>query len=146
MNAAEPRSSPSDVAAIRVANAPDQIERLQNVIVDAAARHHYPKASLFALRLALQEAISNAFRHGHRQLPPDTSIAVDYTVTDQEIRVAVEDQGPGFDPRSIPDPTLEPNLEATSGRGLFLIRAYMASVTYNTRGNRIEMVYRHPKP
>jgi serine/threonine-protein kinase RsbW len=58
--------------------------------------------------------------------------------------LAVEDQGPGFDPGSVPDPTLEENLERGSGRGLLLIRAYMASVRYNASGNRLEMIYERP--
>jgi serine/threonine-protein kinase RsbW len=58
--------------------------------------------------------------------------------------MAVEDQGPGFNPDAVPDPTLEENLERGSGRGLLLIKAYMASASYNAKGNRLEMVYRRP--
>jgi serine/threonine-protein kinase RsbW len=146
MNAAQPISFPSpDSAQVRVLNLPSDVEGVQNMIVEAASRYDYPKASLFALRLSLQEAITNAFRHGHRHLTKDAPITVDFSVTRETIQVAIEDQGPGFDPASIPDPTLEPNLETPSGRGLFLIRAYMKSVRYNDRGNRIEMVYANPK-
>ena len=52
--------------------------------------------------------------------------------------------GPGFKPDTIPDPTLDENLEIPSGRGLMLIRAYMTSVEFNEPGNRLTMVYRKP--
>jgi len=133
-----------DSARLLVTNQPGEVDRAQDQIVAAAERHHYPKASIFALRLSLQEAVSNAFRHGHKALPPTTPVTIDYDVGDSRIRVAVQDQGPGFDPSSVPDPTLETNLEIPSGRGLFLMKAYMESLTYNPSGNRLEMVYRHP--
>ncbi|MFZ4574618.1 MAG: ATP-binding protein [Phycisphaerales bacterium] len=144
MEVHEPTPSAAAPVTLLVRNVPAEISNLQDQIAAAAAVLGYPKASLFALRLAVQEAVSNAFRHGHRNLPTDEPITVGFEVTQDRVRVAVEDHGPGFDPATIPDPTLEPNLEATSGRGLFLIRAYMAEVSYNSRGNRIAMVYARP--
>ena len=52
--------------------------------------------------------------------------------------------GPGFDPSTVPDPTLDQNLEIPSGRGLMLMRAYMTAVTFNPAGNRVTMRYRKP--
>lgn len=141
----DPQHTP-DSARLSVTNQPGEIDRAQDQIVAVAERFHYPKASIFALRLSLQEAVSNAFRHGHRNLPPSTPVTIDYSVGPDRITVAVQDQGPGFDPTSVPDPTLETNLEIPSGRGLFLMKAYMESLTYNAKGNRLEMVYRNPGP
>ena len=56
----------------------------------------------------------------------------------------IEDRGPGFDPGTVKDPTLDENLELPTGRGLLLIRAYMTSVEYNAKGNRVRMVYTKP--
>jgi serine/threonine-protein kinase RsbW len=62
-----------------------------------------------------------------------------------QIIMEVTDQGPGFDPASIPDPTLEENLERGSGRGLLLINAYMTRAEYNAKGNALRMVYTKPE-
>ncbi len=129
---------------MEVVNAPEAVERLQGALVAAAERRGYPKASLFAIRLALHEAMSNAFQHGHASLPPDTPITVEYSVTDNDVTITVEDLGPGFDPSGVPDPTLQENIERGSGRGLLLIRAYMAVAEYNHTGNRLRMVYKRP--
>lgn len=139
----QPPSS-ADAVSVRVFNERGSIEALHEALLGALDRHAYPKASKFAIRLALEEAIANAFHHGHKSLPTDMPVTVDFRVGKAETHIAVEDQGPGFDPGAVADPTLDENLEQPSGRGLMLIRAYMSDVRHNSRGNRLEMVYRRP--
>lgn len=121
------------------------VEHAERTILDALARHGYPKASLFAVRLSLEEAISNAFHHGHAGLPPDLPISLEFDVAHDRVTISVQDQGPGFDPAAVPDPTLDENLENPTGRGLMLIRAYMSDVRFNPRGNRLTMTYFRPR-
>lgn len=120
------------------------IDAFQQRIADAMTRLGYPKASLFAVRLALHEAISNAFSHGHKNLPATTPVRVEFSIDAKHLLVGIEDNGPGFDPASVPDPTLDEHVEATSGRGLMLIRAYMAKAQYSKGGRRLEMEYVKP--
>ena len=54
----------------------------------------------------------------------------------------VRDEGSGFDPSTLPDPTALANLDRPSGRGLLLIRTFMDEVRHNEKGNEIEMVMR----
>jgi serine/threonine-protein kinase RsbW len=98
----------------------------------------YPCKDLFAVKLAVQEAAVNAFRHGNLG-DPSKSINVRYLVTAAEVLVEVEDQGPGFDPRQVPDPLADDHLERQGGRGLFLMRAYMSWVSFNREGNRVTL-------
>jgi serine/threonine-protein kinase RsbW len=119
-------------------------EAVQNEVVDSMERQGYSKASRFAVRLALAEAVANAFNHGHRALPESTPILVDWSVSRARVKIVVEDRGPGFKPEGVPDPTLDENIEVPTGRGLMLIRAYMTRVTHVGRGNQVEMVYDKP--
>jgi serine/threonine-protein kinase RsbW len=130
--------------AIHVPNDPGEIARAEGRVLDAVAAFGYPKASLFAVRLCLHEAMSNAFRHGHRDLPPTTPVRLEFDISPDEVDIRIEDQGPGFDPDGVPDPTAEENLERGSGRGLLLIRAYMAKASYNPKGNALHMIYKRP--
>jgi serine/threonine-protein kinase RsbW len=98
----------------------------------------YPKKDIFAVRLALNEAAINAFRHGNRG-DPGKSIHVRLLITVAEILLQVEDQGPGFDPDQVPDPLSEPYLDRPCGRGLFLMRTYMTWVSFNREGNRVTL-------
>lgn len=129
---------------LQVVNDPAAIDLAERRVIDAVAALGYPKASLFAVRLCLHEAISNAFRHGHRDLPHHTPVTLEFDARPDRVEIRIEDQGPGFDPAAVPDPTLEENLERGSGRGLLLINAYMAVAEYNPSGNALRMVYLRP--
>lgn len=121
-----------------------EIDAVEDRVLDLVDRFSYPRPSRFAIKLSLEEAIINAFKHGHEGLDPATSIRVGYTVAADRVLIFVEDQGPGFTPADVPDPTLDENLANTSGRGLMLMRAYMSEVWHNERGNRVGMLYRRP--
>jgi len=139
----QPQAADKTVS-IHIRNRRDEIDRAEEQLLAALVRHGYNDSARFAVRLAVEEAVSNAFNHGHKTLPPTTPIRFEFTVGPAEVLLVVEDQGPGFTPSEVPDPTSDENLELPSGRGLLLMRAYMASVEYSGRGNMLRMVYRKP--
>lgn len=142
MSASAPQDRPPPHASVEVRHDRDEIDAIEDTIAGLAEAMGYGKAQRFALRLAIEEALVNAFVHGHEHLPPETPVRVEYDVGAERVRVSVEDRGPGFTPDEVADPTLDENLEIPSGRGIVLIRAYMSEVRYNERGNRIEMTLR----
>jgi serine/threonine-protein kinase RsbW len=107
----------------------------------ALAAHGYADSEAFAIRLAIEEAVSNGIHHGNRR-DPSKLVRVECRVDADSVTVAVQDQGEGFDPKAVPDPTDEANLEIPSGRGIMLMGAYMSEVRYVPPGNRVEMTYR----
>jgi len=127
------------------ANKRSDIDAVESAVLSNLDACQYPEPSKFAVRLALEEALVNAFQHGHRGLPPDTTVTVRFSVTADEVSIDVTDQGPGFDPSSVPDPTDDANLELPSGRGLMLMRAYMSSVAHDQSGRRVRMIYKRPQ-
>ncbi|MCC6429130.1 MAG: ATP-binding protein [Phycisphaerales bacterium] len=134
----------SDSATLDVANDRAQIDRAIEGVGASLERLAYDKASRFAVKLSLQEALANALNHGHKDLPPSVPIRLEYQITPDEVRISIEDKGPGFDPATVPDPTLDENLERPCGRGIMLIRAYMTEVTFSKGGNRLSMRYLRP--
>lgn len=99
----------------------------------------YGEACAFAIRLAMEEALCNAIRHGNR-MDPSKVVEVDYDIDPARAIITVTDQGEGFDPSTVPDPTTDENLEKPTGRGIMLMRAYMDEVHFNDRGNQVRMV------
>ncbi|MCP4378860.1 MAG: ATP-binding protein, partial [bacterium] len=99
----------------------------------------YAEATVFAVRLAVEEALNNAIRHGNA-MDPDKTAELSYEVTDEFIDIRVRDEGPGFSFKDVPDPTLDENLDKPTGRGLMLMRAYMDTVEYNDKGNELHLV------
>ena len=136
--------SPNGPKAVEVRDTRDDVEALQDRVMALLEKHGYPKSSRFAVRLAIEEALTNAFQHGHRATGKAEPVHVEFSVDPAEVRVAVEDRGPGFSPDDVPDPTLESNITSPTGRGLMLMRAYMDEVWHNERGNRVDMIYRRP--
>ncbi len=130
-----------DAGRLEIQSSRDDIDMVEKVILEAAQRHGYQDASCFAIRLAVEEALVNAFHHGHRDLPKSTPVSINYQVNPQRICIVIEDQGPGFDVETLPDPTAEENLQRPTGRGVLLIRAYMTRVKFSKNGSRIEMTY-----
>ena len=97
------------------------------------------EAVLFDIRLCLDEALINAMKYGHKlkeELP--VRLAVEYN--EDEIRVTVEDQGEGFEPKNLKACTKEENLLRNSGRGVYLIHQLMDQVVYSPKGNSVLMV------
>jgi serine/threonine-protein kinase RsbW len=140
-----PRPHPHpDSAKVDLIHERSKIDQAVKDLLAALGRHGYSESSTFAVRLAVEEALANAFRHGNKGKPDDTPVRLEWAVSPGRVRVIVQDRGSGFDPASVPDPTLDENLEMPSGRGLMLMRAYMTSVGFNDAGNRVEMTYAKP--
>lgn len=117
------------------------MEDVQTLVANEVERRGYGEPAAFAIRLALEEAISNAFRHGNKN-EPGKQVRFQCRIDDHEAQFEVEDEGPGFDPHAVPDPTEDENIEIPSGRGIMLIKAYMSEVEFLPPGNRLRMVFR----
>lgn len=90
-------------------------------------------------RVSVTEALANAVLYGNAHDPAKT-VRVQVHLDESRVVVCVEDEGEGFDPTSIPDPTAPENLQGTGGRGLFLIRNLMDEIQFSERGNSVRMV------
>ena len=121
---------PSDLGEARV---------LQTRIEDALVATSFTEHEIFAIKLAVEEALVNAIKHGN-QLDPDKYVEVSFQVTCERFDIRIVDEGPGFNPEDVPDPTAIENIERPCGRGLLLIRGFMDEVKYHGRGNIITMV------
>jgi CheY-like chemotaxis protein/anti-sigma regulatory factor (Ser/Thr protein kinase) len=123
-------------------------------------------SGMILVGVALHEALTNAILHGNLELDStlresdekqyyqlavqrreqepyrDRRVHVHVTVDRQEAVFVVRDEGPGFDPAILPDPTDPANLGRVSGRGMLLIQTFMDRVEHNPKGNQITMVKR----
>jgi serine/threonine-protein kinase RsbW len=113
--------------------------RVEDLILREAERMGYSPETGFAIRLALEEAVVNAHKHGNGA-DRSKHITVSYDVKPTRIIVRVRDEGAGFDPRMVPDPTAPDRISLPNGRGLMLMRAYLDDVCYNEQGNEVQLV------
>lgn len=123
----------------------EEVARAEEAILAAVRQRDYDDTSVFAIKLALEEGVTNAIKHGNN-LNPRKRVTLDYAVTDDEVRIEITDEGPGFQPDDVPDCTAEENLERPSGRGIMLMKAYMTDVKFDQGGNRVTMIKKRDCP
>jgi serine/threonine-protein kinase RsbW len=109
-------------------------EELEKQLRNSSCQEH----DLFSIRLALEEALVNAIKHGN-QCDRNKKVEITYSLLPDRFEITITDQGSGFDPADVPDPTAFENLERPCGRGLMLIKHYMTEVSYVGRGNTVSM-------
>lgn len=113
-------------------------QAVQERIVKLLEELNYPPRDVFGVRLALEEALVNAIKHGN-QLDPEKIVQIGFTVNEEGFSIEIRDEGPGFDMADVPDPTDPENLERPTGRGLFLMHAYMTECNFIPPGNICRM-------
>jgi len=82
--------------------------------------------------LATQEALNNAVRHGNK-MKPEKVIHFRVEMQNDQMVISIRDEGEGFDPGSVPDPTDPQNLLKSSGRGLFYMHKFMDDVSFQIK-------------
>lgn len=117
----------------------DATAEVRKEIQNELARQGFTGHSLFAVKLALEEALVNAIKHGNA-MDCTKKVKIAAWITPQMAKLSIEDEGSGFKRRSIPDPRLDENLTKCSGRGIFLIETYMDKVSWSCGGRRVVMV------
>ena len=115
------------------------VQPLAKQIAQAAAEVGCSTREIFHARLAIEEALANAVKHGNKH-DADKAVYVTYDVNEQRMIVTVRDEGSGFDRRSLPDPTDAAYIGRPGGRGVLLINSFVDSVTYNEIGNSVTLV------
>ena len=96
----------------------------------------------FGIDMAVREAVTNALVHGNQENEPK-SVEVIFNCLGNALEIEIRDQGDGFDPTGVPDPTEPANILKTSGRGIFLMRSFMDEVEWFARpegGTTVRMV------
>jgi len=116
----------------------ESMDFVQHAILGTMESFDYVEEDLFAVRIAIEEAIANAVLHGH-QGDQERLIDIEWTITEKEVSMVVCDSGRGYDESAVPDPTADENLTLPSGRGLAMINAFMSDVSISDGGRRIEM-------
>lgn len=143
---------------------PNIISRLEKNLIELDL---FDEGDRMQIAMALDESLTNAIIHGNlevssdlrqsedgqeyvdkiaerkRQLPyRDRNVTVRLSANRHEAKFVIRDEGPGFDPTSLPDPTDPENLEKCGGRGLLLINSFMSEVRHNDVGNEITLIKR----
>ncbi|MFH0807793.1 MAG: ATP-binding protein [Elusimicrobiota bacterium] len=110
------------------------VERVSRNILSAIGNEQ----GIFDVKLALEEALTNAMRHGNA-LDQSLKVDVSIEVYPEKIIMDIRDEGKGFDFQNLPDPTDKSNVDKPSGRGVFLMRRVMDKVEFYGGGSGVKL-------
>ena len=102
----------------------------------------YPDESIRKMKIILTELFANAIYHGNKG-DHSKKVTIGHIINKKKILVSIMDEGDGFDPAGIPDPTLPENLVKDCGRGLYIVHTYVDKVEFNAKGNRVTVIKYH---
>ena len=92
------------------------------------------------IMISVTESVNNAIHHGNGQ-DKSKNVSITLHLNENQIKFAIQDQGPGFDYNDLPDPTAPDNLEKIGGRGIFLMRNLADEVHFIDEGREVELVF-----
>ena len=122
----------------------DTIATAAAAVAEFVGRNGVGDDAAFGIDMAVREAVTNAVLHGNRQ-NEDKTVDITLKSSPDAVEISVHDQGPGFNPEAVPDPTAQENILKASGRGIFFMRSFMDEVDWLMRpggGTTVRMLKR----
>jgi serine/threonine-protein kinase RsbW len=121
--------SSSSRATLTLGSTIDSVDVVERTAEDFAARAGFDEDTVPNIAMAVREAAVNAVLHGNAY-DPAKHIPASFETNSDSLIVRITDQGAGLDPSTVPDPLAPENILRGSGRGIFLIRAFMDEVHF----------------
>jgi len=88
------------------------------------------------------EGVNNAIMHGNHA-DPEKRVEIEISCKERELKIKITDEGSGFMPKKLPDPTVPENLESLNGRGVFLMSKLADKIKFSKKGNSVTMIFKN---
>jgi serine/threonine-protein kinase RsbW len=115
---------------------------VENAIDDATLELGISQDSYGKILVSALEAVNNAMLHGNK-MDPEKIVRFEIDFRDEELKITVGDEGIGFRPQDVPDPTLPQNIESCNGRGVYLMSHLADKIKYSKKGNVVMMTFKN---
>ena len=126
---------------IKLASDPDNLRVIEEVIEGLRDELNFKDDSYGNVMIATTEAVNNGIIHGNHS-DPSKQVTISFeATTPYRISVSVEDQGTGFDPDKLSDPTAPENIENPGGRGVFIMKHLSDEISFLNQGRKVVMVF-----
>lgn len=126
---------------LRLPSHPQSISKVEPFVKKIAARYSISKDKYPNILISLTEAVNNAITHGNKN-DQQKFVNIKLKESKSGLFIRVKDEGCGFNPEGLPDPTAPENLECCGGRGVFLIKELTDKVKYLDNGCTVEMHFK----
>lgn len=130
-----------DKTILRISSNVNNIAKLEPFLHQIIDKHHVCKSRFADILISLTEAVNNAIIHGN-QRDESKFVLVHMQLADQKVVFTVSDEGKGFNPSEVPDPTQADLIECCGGRGVFIIKSLADKVQYSDNGRSVRMQFK----
>jgi len=127
---------------IRIESTSENLRIVENAIDEATTILGISQDSYGKIMVSTMEAVNNAILHGNKS-DPAKIVNIDISFKSRALKIKVVDEGPGFRPENIPDPTIPKNIEALNGRGVYLMSHLADKIRFNKKGNAVTMTFKN---
>ena len=125
---------------IQIPSMPENIRIVESFIDNAKEKFHITDDIYGNIMVAVTESVNNAIKHGNSS-DKNKLVNISLFIEPKLLKFVVEDQGDGFDPDTLPDPTLPENISKPDGRGIFLMRNLCDDLVFSNDGRVVEMKF-----
>ena len=126
---------------LSIATKIDNLRKVEKVIDEISSECSIGEDKYGNILMAALEATNNAILHGNK-LDENKTVDVVFIIEDDFLKIRVEDKGPGFDYKNIPDPTAPENIENVNGRGIFLMEKLSDNINFENEGAIVELGFK----
>lgn len=126
---------------LTISSNPNNILKVENYLRDAQVDMNIDDMKFPDILISLTEAVNNAILHGNNA---DESKNVEISMQEEStgVAISVTDEGNGFNPHEIPDPTAPENIECCGGRGVFIMNSLADKISYANNGSTVQMFFK----
>ena len=127
---------------IRIESTVESLRIVENAIDEATTIIGISQDNYGKILVSAMEAVNNAILHGNHS-DPEKMVDIEIEFKSNELQITVTDEGTGFRPETVPDPTTPENIEALNGRGIYLMSHLADKIQYNKKGNSVTMTFKN---
>jgi anti-sigma regulatory factor (Ser/Thr protein kinase) len=120
----------------------EEMDKATSIILSAMDSLGYADESIRKMKIILTELFANAIYHGNKG-DHSKKVTIGHVIDKKKVTISIMDEGDGFDPSKVPDPTLPENLVKDCGRGIYIVRSYTDKLEFNQKGNRASITKYH---
>jgi serine/threonine-protein kinase RsbW len=127
---------------LQIESLPNNLRIVEKVVDEVTNELGISQDNYGKIMVSTMEGVNNAILHGNKQMP-HKYVNIVFRCDCDELKVKISDEGDGFKPEEVPDPTLPENREELNGRGIFLMSHLADSIKYSKKGNAVTMTFKN---